>query len=311
MSDLELIVLEGDTSRFVDRRIGLSLCIPGHPERRAIAPSMGVSEPTYEALIALADVPVTLRYRHDEQPVKPANLAVLAEAYAANRCKREDLQRAQPASADQCRVWGADAAASTIYPLREPDGDGDNMEEALLVARGMSVVTITKRFSRERTSWVSWTLANSAIAAGLRWDPAALDTRPAPLWPHSTFLAPGVTGTLVAKRRDAATRIGALVAARPSSAVRLGDGIAALVRGGEPPSHVVTAQERTLFDTYLGDLTNDPDLGRELSALVADVQTAHDLRGLCLLVLHALGKIRATFAASSEDDRRAFDHLTE
>ncbi|MGE5184287.1 MAG: hypothetical protein ACM31C_19595 [Acidobacteriota bacterium] len=308
-SELELVPLAQDTARFVDRRIGLSICIPGHPQLLPVAASAGVSEPAYEARIALADAPISIRYRHTAGAAGNAPLYV--ETYAANRCRPEERPRAQAASPEQRSAWGVDAAASTLYALREPDADGGDMEEALVLARGDAVVVLTKRFPRAQTSWIAWTLANSAIAAGICWDPAALAAPPAPLWPRSSFLAPGITGALAPGRRDAAARLAARIAAHPASAVRLADGAGALVRGSEPPAHVVTASERAMFETYLADLASDPALGRELSALVAEVETAHDLRGLCLLVLHATGRIQATFAPSGDDARRAFDYLTE
>lgn len=45
--------------------------------------------------------------------------------------------------------------------------------------------------------------------------------------------------------------------------------------------------------------------------LVRDVRTAHDLRGLAVLGLHAIGAQPATFSSTTSDDARAYGYLAE
>ena len=316
---LELLPLEGETARLLDRRIGLAITIPGHPRLLPASAQAGVLEPAYEVQIVLEDVPVSLRYRHNELPegAQPEG-AMLVDLYAANRSSRANRSRAQPAPPGQCRVWGVDTAASTIYELAAPDADGtgDDMEEALLLVRGRMQVMITKRFARARMPWVAWALVNSALAAGIRWDPtAALDASAPALWPTSSFLLPGVRGVVVARRLADATHLAAALAPLRDSMGSLADGFAMLLRGAEAPSHPVTPSVRddlaAFFEDRAGNAAGSAQVTRLLLSLLADVRTAHDLRGLAVIGLHALGTEPATFASTTRDDHGAYGYLAE
>ena len=51
----------GETGLYADQRCSFTMGIPGHPALHA--PSAGPSEPAYESLVVLAELPVTLRFR--------------------------------------------------------------------------------------------------------------------------------------------------------------------------------------------------------------------------------------------------------
>lgn len=310
---LELLPLEGDTARLVDRRIGLAIAIPGHPRLLPASAHAGVLEPAYEVQIGLEDIPVSLRYRHNQLPDgKPPDAALLVELYAANRSRREDRSRAQPAPPAQCRAWGVDTAASTIYPLATPDDDGDDMEEALLLVCGSAQVMLTKRFARARMSWIAWALLNSALAAGIRWSPTvALESSPSLLWPVSSFMLPGVRGVLAAQRRIDAAHLADVLAPSRDSMGPLAETFKMLLRGAEAPSHPVGISERANLTAFFDDRAGSTTIAGALTALLADVQTAHDLRGLAVLGLHALGAEPATFASTTQDDHGAYGYLAE
>jgi hypothetical protein len=320
----ELVPLAQDTSRLLDRRIGLAMSIPGRPRLvESALPASRQSEPTfpapehtprprepsYEVQLALADVPITIRYRYNQHDA-PRNLHTLAEVYAANRCRVEDRSRAFPARAEQLAAWHVDGGASCVYPLREPAPDGDT-EEVLLLARGDALVTITKRFPRDQLSPVAWALCNTAIAAELRWDPAALDAPPAPLWPESTFLVEGVRGILRPARRADAIRIAELAQSITADARELlADAARRLLSGSEPPSRVVPPAERAALATYFAnELASAPALEPTFARLLAEAKTSFDVRGACILLLHALGRDRAAFEGDGTGE--AFEHFAD
>lgn len=297
----ELVPLDHDVGHFVDRRIGLSARIPGRPVLAPRPPS--ANEPTYEVLIQLGDIPVTLRYRQNEfpPPTDPVKtIPVLVQTFAANRCRPEHVKTAMPAQEPQRRRWGVEAAASLVYPLRDPDVDGD-MEEVLIQYRDGRTVTWTRRFARDRTSWISWALCTSAFAAGLRWDPAGLASPPPPLWPRSSFLLPGIKGVLATARLGTAQQIATTLRSQTADSVnRLAERVALLLQGSEPPDHVITPEERQVYEMQLADAGENATTTAILAAL-GEVENAHDLRGFAILCLHALGKHVAQFGAEGDE----------
>lgn len=312
VSDIPVFTLApiaGDVARFVDRRSGLAMSLPGHPSLVEIV-AAGRSwrdEPAYEARVELADIPVSLRYRCSEIDAPLRDLRTLAVVHAANRCSKGMASPAFTARREQLAGWNVDAAASALYALRDPATDGDT-EEVLLLARGQALATITKRFPRPRLPPIAWALCNSAIAAGLRWDPAALDGPPSPVWPESSFLVPGVHGTLRAARRQDAARLAAL-APPPARMAALAGAAQQLLEGNDAATHLITVEERAAIAEYLARRGDPGPLAGVVAELLAEVRTAHDLRGLCIVLLHVAGRQRATF--DDEQESRDFGGLAE
>lgn len=290
----------GETGLYADLRCSFTMGIPGHPTLHPPAPTAGQSEPAYDSLVVLADLPVALRFRLNSLPEDPAPTFApgLVRTFALNRCRAQFPLTVHAAAPEQCQRFGVDAAASCAYPLAASDDQGSDSEEALVLLRHRQIMLITKRFDSRRTPAVAWSLFSAAAAAALVWG----DTSPAcavpALWPHSDYLLPGVTGQLRAELTTTAEHLRAVLDLPPEPKQLLTDRLKKFLHGSDLPGTLVSSDERRM---YLYALTRDiASEAQELAleAAMSPIRTIHDLRGFAILVLHALGQVPATFATA-------------
>lgn len=306
---------DGEVGRYRDARCGLELLIPGGPSLRAPGAGSGGDAriPPCEAEITLARLPIRLVLRLSTRPadadgsVRPLELV---RAIAQERSLIPPRPHAAPP--EQLGRWGCAAAASAIYPLRpapdpvpdregHDDGGADTEEVVVLQPpQGEQLVTLFLRFPAKRLPAPTWALWSSAVLGRLRlhgsFDGVLAEP---PLFPPSTFLAPGLEGLL---QPECAARIERLqpLAQLATNGDRAARGLtgrcALLLSAKDPPDRPLgPAERRSLFDLLVAGLT-DEAAAQALARTLAEVQSAYDLRGFALLLLHVLGARPATFA---------------
>lgn len=291
---MKLISDGGEAALYVDERCGFSQVIPGHPRLLDVASRPG--EPLAHAAVEIADLPsLTMRWRLDALPggMQPGALAAsLAQAFGMNRAAGPP--RVFSAPPERLVDWGCAGAASSLYPLRQPDGAADTEEVFVLVrpdqASGTWAMVITKRFPSS-TAQVRFGAFTVAANAGLRWRPGEpAPAAPAPVWPESSFLEPGVACRLLPERQRAARELAAaLTGAADTDLRRAAERIAVLASGGsEPPASPVSQPMRETFAQWFADVSPPPAALRAFTTLLDEALTSRDLRGVALVVLGAL-----------------------
>ena len=183
----------GDSGLYFDRRTNFSQSLPGWP--RMVAATGAPGEPPCDQLIALQELPISVRYRLTS--VAPghsaaANARAIAEGHVV-----QTTGAPQPIAdtADyQRRHWCVEGAVSASYRLPGTDSWGADTEELLVLVRQGSSMQVTTRYPGASLDWLRLALFRSVSLPGLIWD-ASAPAVAREVWPPSTFLAPGVGGS--------------------------------------------------------------------------------------------------------------------
>ena len=277
---------DGDTALIYDSRSGYTQLVPGAP---GMADPPRSSDPACDMRVRLTELPVDIRWRVDGvgTSAQPQALAsALATSYAGNRTDADQVHT-QPAHPAQLARWGADGAASTLYPLRQLSEDGADMEELLVIVRGPYAVHQTRLFTRITTDPQLWARMVSACAGGIHWLPRPPTSVP-PLWPGSTFVAPGLRMTLLPARMAQVAKARADAPTATARCEAITQRLQALMRGGEAPATPIGPAELSMYDQYLADTLEGTGLLPHAQQWMCDAQNAHDIRGVCTMLLATL-----------------------
>jgi hypothetical protein len=264
--------------------IGFFQALPGHPyeTREPVRPG----QPPCDLMATVADLAARVRYRRAQRPASPEDPILLAQLLALTyaRARSSDPGEPRPAPADQLAAFGAEGAASVMYPLADPASRDGDTEETLVLVRGDHVIVITKSFTRATTDPIAWALFNQASTQSIVWDPAR---RPpvASVWPPGVFLEPGVAAT--ARPGPRATLRAALAASAAGSDDEraLAEALRRLFGGSEPLAQPVTPAMKQTYADYLKASCDDRALWTAIDVGLAQVENAYDLHGFAI-VLH-------------------------
>lgn len=273
--------------------------VPGRPQLTPPMPAHG--EPATDAVLWMYDLPVALRYRCETAAFSApsaTDLAVeAARRFGAWRAQREVDAKPVP---DWYPTWRVDGAAHARYDLAQPDATGANREELILLVRAGMVMHVTVRYPKGTLDFVTHASLRSFLWGSMVWEPAGPNQCP---WPQSTFLEPRVATTLSPGRQDQCAQLQArLGPMRPDpkmvDPVLLGmieangrsvvDPSDPTFEAASPPWMPVQPQHLTMHRTTLLEMMPHQELAVFLDATLPQVRTAHDLRGVALMLGRAL-----------------------
>ena len=280
---------DGETALFSDARIGFSHALPGWPQATAV--TAGPGEPPADAMIQFWDFPMWLRYRVEKMsgPAPSAmHVAVdWATRYAVNRTRTQ--VQAAPARPDRVATWYVDAAAVASYPLAQPDSYGATHEDLTVLVRHGTLLTVTRRHAGAAEDWVRHAAFRAAVEATMLWNPQRFKYE-ARIWPPSTYLESILVPALLPARQAAVPGLASAMRLPDAEGQRLGDLLRAMIEGDAPPWQAVTPEERERWrQAFFGAVKAPHALGL-LQHGLADVQTAHDLRGFAVMTGMALAQ---------------------
>ncbi len=283
---LFLLGTDGDTGLVHDERSGFTQLIPGTP---APAPLPPESEPKADIRVECSGLPVEVRVRVDgtAATVDPRALAVaLAQTYARNRATDKQVQ-ARPATVVQLAGWGCDGAASAVYDLRQTSASGCDIEEVLVFVRGPWSVFQTRLFPKAVMDPAVWGRFVTACSGGVHWLGRPPTSVPS-LWPHSSFVEPGLDGGLRADRLAQAAEAAAQAPPNPAIRVGMSGRLDLMLRGGEAPGAPIDPASLPVFDGFLVDTLGPGPLLNLARDWMCDVENAQDFRGLITMLKIAL-----------------------
>ncbi len=289
--------------RIVDVRTKLSWIAPGDGELIPPFPESPVS-PAFDGGFRLSAHPVEVRLRHEivsknprlappapdapppPPPVANGELANdLCVHYADMRTEGEPL--AGVAQAWQLEEWRVDGAASTIYPLHQPEGRFDMEECHVLVKAGPGphpqAIVLMKLFASKDVTPALWNELNGRMNETLVWGG---DARPARARTASFYVDARMELAAAAKAA-AKTLAGDLRAAgvAGSSVLEAAPAPAPLAYASDPPDSPLAAEVRELLGPALLDPIQAAPLRRAIQKELDDrVKTYRDFRGLHLFL---------------------------
>jgi hypothetical protein len=294
--DLALLpAADPDCGVLGDRRLGFSLILPGCPTLGEVKTAPG-SEPSLEATVTFAELPIVLQLRVHKPPAARDPRSLLEgfiRTYTASRTP--SLAKIRNIEAEQLSRWRVEAAASTQYKLSMRMSHNGESEDLLVLCRQGQLLTLTRRFVAERLVPLSGTLFTAALYGTLSWDGAPPPVAPR-LWPESRFLGAGISGRLTAACRPLAERLSPIFEMDADDAAALGVRIEPLIAGHDAPATALGSDAILQVTHRLTQVCPRPPQEDAITELLRDVRTAHDLRGVALLLLHILKRQPAAFA---------------
>lgn len=295
-----LTVTKDDSALFQDARIGFSHLLPGRPALSV--PSFGPHEAPADVAIHLQDAPVVLRYRLEA----PSFAAPTAQALAHATAARHAAFRAQPgmlrardagpassnavsvdhANATWLRAWSVEAAAVSAYDVAITPGAAVHEDLFVLVRHG-AVLIVTWTYPRTFLDEPPYATFASVAEATMVWDPTRWEQY-GKIWPESAFTHPGLAATPKPKHQEALRALGPLTL-DAEARTRLLTVLSGIVSSAGAPWVKLS---RELLDTHhrlLARSVRDPRFANFVEVAFGDVATAHDLRGLAILLGRSVG----------------------
>lgn len=298
---------DGTAARYFEPRSGLSLTVPGDPT--LVSPDTEADGLLVAAVITLAELPVTITVQLADAAPQPGALGTYLRLHAEPRAQGTQPPRIRIHQADaaQRARWGVVAAVSTRYRLQAPTLTGEDAEEVLvLMPAGLPgpgpgsgpgsgprppLVVLSKSFVLHKTPPVGWALLSALLSASLRFSAEPPSTPIDPVWPSSDILRPGLAGALTPPAAARAAALGLLWARLGAPQRReLHLRAARLLTGSEPGGTPLSAQDRLLLVQLLADACDGAEAEDIVTAAAEGARTTHDVRGLGVMLLTALGR---------------------
>lgn len=291
--DIELLpAADEDCAVLCDRRSGFSVIVPGRPR---LIETKGTLDMAPEVTVALADLPVSLQLRSYPPPSMRDPRSFLEGFVRTHATTRSpNVVKVRNIEGELLTRWRVDVAASAVYKLSSRFSTAGDSEELLALCKAGQLLTLTKRFSPEHSTQISFVLFSSALHGTLSWNGSPPSSTPR-LWPASRFLLPGIFGHLPAACRTRAEQLAATFAMDEDDRAALGARVEMLLSGNEAPGSLLKADALVQTKNFLSQVCPHPRQEDAIAELLQEVYTAHDLRGLALLLLHILQRKTAIF----------------
>jgi hypothetical protein len=256
--------------------------------------TLRAGDPPTDATIHLQDAPITIRYRL-EPPAFPASSAA---ELARGMAERFATWRAQGAvSVDWANdswllAWGVEAAAVAAYDV--PAGAGMEIlrEDLFVLVRQGAVLIVSWTYPRGFVDDPAYATFASVAEATMVWDPTRWEQR-GRVWPEGAFLGPGLFGAPSAKYNEIAKQL-STAPLLPDERTQVLGILSSVVSGaGAPwvplPREVIDGNKRAVLS-----VVRNGRLRAFVEEAFLEIHTAHDLRGLAIVLGRALDARRTS-----------------
>jgi hypothetical protein len=266
-----------DTALFSDARAGFSHLLPGRPVLGVVGLRHG--QPPADAIAHLQDAPVTLRYRLTPPELFGPTAAEVARLSAERHAswRAGSVVPVELANSTWLSSWGAEAAVVATYDIAP-----DAREDLFVLVREGLVLVVSWTYPRGFVDDPAYASFASVAEATMVWDPARWEQR-GRVWPESAFVGPGLFGRTKPKYGDLVRQL-ASVALPPAERSQLLAILSGVVSAAGAPwvplgRDIAEGNKRAI----LAPLRNER-LRAFVESAFAEVVTAHDLRGLAILL---------------------------
>lgn len=283
-----------DTALFKDARAAFSHLLPGRP---VLGLGARPGDPPADAIVHLQDAPITVRYTLAPPafaaPDAVEAVRLTASSYAGWRAKAQvQIDFANPT---WLAAWGVEAAAVAAYDVG--GNDGTQREDLFVLAKNRLLMTATWTYPRGFIHDPAYATFASVAEATMVWDSARWEQR-GRVWPESAFIGPGLYGRPRPKHNDLAKQV-AVASISAGERAHLLALLSFIVSSAGAPWVLLTPETIDTDRRALFAATRTPVIHAFLQAAFADVRTAHDLRGLAVMLGRAVdGQIAGTTSSA-------------
>ncbi len=285
-SPFTLVAQRDDTALYQDARTGFSHLLPGRPTLGMATLRPG--DPPADAAIHLQDAPITIRYRLEAPSFAASSAAELArgmaERFAAWRAQRNVT--VDWANDSWILAWGVEAAAVAAYDLPAPPGSEASREDVFVLVRQGAVLVVSWTYPRGFIDDPAYATFASVAEATMIWDPARWEQR-GRVWPEGAFLGPGLFGAPSVRYNEVAKQLSGAPLLPDERAQVLGI-LSGVVSGAGAPWVPLTREMIDGNKRAILSVVRNVRLRAFVEEAFIDVRTAHDLRGLAIVLGRAL-----------------------
>ncbi|MDB4933092.1 MAG: hypothetical protein JWP87_64 [Labilithrix sp.] len=286
-----------DTALYQDARAGFSHLLPGRPMLGM--PTSRPGDAPADTIIHLQDAPITLRYSLEPPSFAAASAAELARGtghrFAAWRAQAQVA--VDFANDSWLAAWGVEAAAVAAYDLPESagaaasSGAGGAREDLFVLVRQGMVMVVSWTYPRGFVDDPAYATFASVGEATMVWDPARWEQR-GRVWPDSPFLGPGLFGAPRPKYQAIGREL-AGAALLPDERTQVLAILCGVVSGAGAPwvpllPEVIDGTKRAILAAVRAS-----SIRKFVDEAFTEVRTAHDLRGLAIILGRSLDARRA------------------
>lgn len=283
-----------DTALFQDARIGFSHLVPGRPSLGPAAARPG--DPPADAILHLQDAPIAVRYRVEAPFFAAPTAADLARETAARYAswRAQANVVADRANETWLAAWGVEAAAVAAYdlPPSTAAGTGHGREDLFVLVRHGVVLLVSWTYPRGFVDDPAYASFASVAEATMIWDPMRWEQR-GRVWPVGEFLEPGLYGAPKPKYNEAAKELVG-TPLLPEERSRLFTILSGVVSGAGAPWVPLAPELRESNRRAILGAVQNGRVRTFVEEAFADVRTAHDLRGLAIILGRALDDRRSS-----------------
>jgi len=283
-----------DTALFKDARAAFSHLLPGRP---VMGLGARPGDPPADAVLHLQDAPITVRYTLAPPAfAAPDALEAVRLTAASHAGWRSNAQvPIDLANPTWLSSWGVEAAAVAAYDVG--GRDGAHREDLFVLAKNRLLLTITWTYPRGFIHDPAYAAFASVAEATMVWDSARWEQR-GRVWPESPFIGQGLYGRPRPKHNDLAKTI-AITPIPPPEAAHLLALLSSIVSSAGAPWVPLSSETIDSHRNALFAATRVPAIHAFLQIAFTDVRTAHDLRGLAVMLGRAVdGQIAGTTSSA-------------
>ncbi len=285
-SPFTLVAQRDDTALYQDARIGFSHLLPGRPTLGMATLRPG--DPPADAAIHLQDAPITIRYRLEAPSFAASSAAELArgmaERFAAWRAQRNVT--VDWANDSWILAWGVEAAAVAAYDLPATPGSEASREDVFVLVRQGAVLVVSWTYPRAFVDDPAYATFASVAEATMIWDPARWEQR-GRVWPEGAFLGPGLFGAPSVRYNEVAKQLSGAPLLPDERSQVLGI-LSGVVSGAGAPWVPLTREMIDGNKRAILSVVRNVRLRAFVEEAFIEVRTAHDLRGLAIVLGRAL-----------------------
>ena len=275
-----------DTALFQDSRAGFSHLLPGRPMLGMATLRPG--DPPADATIHLQDAPITLRYRLEPPSFAASSAADLARGTAEHFAtwRAQAAVTVDWANDSWLLAWGVEAAAVAAYDVPGNVGADAAREDLFVLVKQGAVLVVSWTYPRGFVDDPAYATFASVAEATMVWDPTRWEQR-GRVWPTGQFLGPGLFGA-PSEKYTAIARHLSTAPLLPDERAQVLSVLSGVVSGaGAPwvrlPPEVIDGNRRAILSAV-----RNGRLRAFVEEAFLEIQTAHDLRGLAIVMGRAL-----------------------
>lgn len=255
-------------------------------------------EPPADVAIHLQDAPITIRYRLEPPSFAAPSAGELARGTAERHAswRAKSAVPAEYANDSWLAAWGVEAAAVAAYdvPANAAAGTQPSREDLFVLVRQGMVMLVSWTYPAGFVDDPAYATFASVAEATMVWDITRWEQR-GRVWPDGAFVGPGLFGAPKTKYNEGAKQLSSSPLL-PDERTQLLAVLSGVVSGAGAPWVPISPEIREGNKRAILSVVKNARLTVFIDEAFVEVRTAHDLRGLAIILGRALDARRSPSA---------------